>query len=546
MRHLRSYSFFPPAFLVFFLVIFFSLSPPHRCSFPIISTLFPLSCASSSLAVPHSEHIAHRLLLHSHAIGRSCSRRYERVQCDEVYVCDSGECSHCDETTQCQRLSSQSVCSKRSGKCHHKKLLSDFSWNDVGMFSAVFIGATLSAAGGLGGGGLFVPLIMIIGGFTTAEAIPLSKATAFGTAIANFIVFGQQKNRIRGSQPLIDYGSAAVLEPAVLLGAVVGVYLNIISPPWLIILLLGIVLVYASIASFSKGRKTWRDETEASSMGQTILHVTAVAVGPGEEVSDLSPLVTSVSAGRLDITQERERSRCDQRIKRTFPWDFIGFLCIAWVVVFVIALLRGSCSNPSMIGVSVCTTPYWILVFLAAPCLISIIAAAGFILRRDYDRRLNCGHLFINGEILWSSRNTSTYPVLCMLAGVTTSLLGIGGGMLLSPIFLTLGMLADVSAATTSYTVLFTESSIGLQFILLGRMQMDYACALLVLGIISAFLGRLVIGYYVKKHDRSSILIFIVAFVIALSAVVLTVIGIIQVIDQIQAGGSMGFRSVCC
>jgi hypothetical protein len=70
----RSYSNF-----FFFLSLFLFLSP---FPFPFLSR--------SPLAVSPSNDVdvAHRLLLQSHALGRSCSRRYERVNCDELYVCD--------------------------------------------------------------------------------------------------------------------------------------------------------------------------------------------------------------------------------------------------------------------------------------------------------------------------------------------------------------------------------------------------------------------------------------------------------------------------
>lgn len=107
-------------------------------------------------------------------LGHKCSRRYEKVLCNEMYVCSSGKCSKCVDDDECHRISSQFVCGG-SGKCHHKALFGPFNWMDVLMFSVLIVGSTLSAAGGLGGGGLYVPILMLIGGFSTFEAIPLSK-----------------------------------------------------------------------------------------------------------------------------------------------------------------------------------------------------------------------------------------------------------------------------------------------------------------------------------------------------------------------------------
>ena len=54
--------------------------------------------------------------------------------------------------------------------------------------TGAFLACAIAAGAGLGGGGLLVPLYMIVLQLDPHDAVPLSKATIFGNAIANFLV----------------------------------------------------------------------------------------------------------------------------------------------------------------------------------------------------------------------------------------------------------------------------------------------------------------------------------------------------------------------
>jgi hypothetical protein len=54
---------------------------------------------------------------------------------------------------------------------------------------AVFVAGALAAGGGIGGGGLMVPLFVVVGQFDAKDAIPLSSACIFGGSLANLAFF---------------------------------------------------------------------------------------------------------------------------------------------------------------------------------------------------------------------------------------------------------------------------------------------------------------------------------------------------------------------
>ena len=71
---------------------------------------------------------------------------------------------------------------------------------------------------GMGGGGLFVPIFVLIVGLLPEEAIPLSQATIFGGAIVNlFQNLGLAHPHDR-DRSIIDYDTLLMLQPCMLIG----------------------------------------------------------------------------------------------------------------------------------------------------------------------------------------------------------------------------------------------------------------------------------------------------------------------------------------
>ncbi|ETK73543.1 hypothetical protein L915_19535, partial [Phytophthora nicotianae] len=121
--------------------------------------------------------------------------------------------------------------------CVEKNLFTPFTYNDLLTTLIAFSCTALGAGGGVGGGGLLVPMY-ILGGLNPKHAIPLSKVTIFGSAVAMYVVNCRGKHPLNRNRPLIDFGLVGLMEPTTLIGTVFGVMLNHIFPNWLILVLL--------------------------------------------------------------------------------------------------------------------------------------------------------------------------------------------------------------------------------------------------------------------------------------------------------------------
>lgn len=106
----------------------------------------------------------------------------------------------------------------------HKPLHPINGWDIAGV-SLACIGLMIAAAGGIGGGGILVPLYILVLQFHPKHAIPLSNITIFGGAITN-TVLNMSKRHPDADRPLVDWDLILVMEPLTIGGALVGSFIN--------------------------------------------------------------------------------------------------------------------------------------------------------------------------------------------------------------------------------------------------------------------------------------------------------------------------------
>lgn len=76
-----------------------------------------------------------------------------------------------------------------------------------------------------------------------------------------------------------------------------------------------------------------------------------------------------------------------------------------------------------------------------------MIAAAIFFgqyVRRQQDLKISHGWVPAEGEIRWTSKSVLIFPMISIAAGVIGGLLGLGGGIIIGPLLLEMGV--DVSS----------------------------------------------------------------------------------------------------
>lgn len=495
-----------------------------------------------------------------------------------------GECykgkTDCPFNTRCRwhksDLDGDPIQEKR---CLHKPL---FPMNSMDYATLVLmvIATALAAGGGIGGGGLLVPIYSIVGGFPTTQATALSLATISGGSIANLWTYTQRYHPNPAlRRPLIDYDASLLFCPALLAGTMFGSMFSVMFPPVLVVICLVVLLGYSGKRTVKKGLAKWKAQNDAAAAKAASLAgdqsevelVEKAAPGDGDEPlalddvpledgggrgegakgsavagvdgfdaeqadhNPLRPPLTDVQSIRLDTIRRADASLT--------PWSKWGYTLVLWVIVLVFALMRGGRGGASIIDPNLdCKDGlYWGLFGLN---LLILLGATHVLRNRTLATALeksSLGHVPLEGDLAWDERTTAIYPAICVFAGVAAGLLGIGGGMVLGPLLVELGCLPQPIAATSAYVVFITATSGLVQVYVMGLVPEDYAVIFACFGVISTFLGQTVVDWVVKKYKKDAIVILVIGMIMLIALVLMTYDGIKQIIfapDQ-------GFNALC-
>ncbi|TKY58280.1 integral to membrane [Spatholobus suberectus] len=395
----------------------------------------------------------------------------------------------------------------------------EFGWRIVvGTLIGIF-GAACGSVGGVGGGGIFVPMLILIIGFDPKSAIAISKCMVTGAAISSVFFCLKQKHPTL-DQPVIDYNLMLLIQPALLLGISIGVILSVIFADWMVTVLLIILCIATSIRAFFKGAETWKKETKVKK--ETIKVLESTATCSGEEDYKYLP-------GCPDEGPEMETRKPEVSILGNIYWkEFVLILCV-WLAYVILQIGKNYTVS--------CSVTYWILILSQIPI------SVGFYLYQA--RSLYQGRSAGGQHTHWRLHHLFLASICSLLSGIVGGLLGTGSGFVMGPLFLEVGLPPQVASATATFGMMYSSSLSVVQYYLLNRFPVPYALFLTIVASIAAFLGQHLIEKLVNIFQRASLIIFVLAFTIFVSAIALGGVGISDMILKIQRHEYMGFENFC-
>ncbi|CAG7889278.1 unnamed protein product, partial [Brassica rapa] len=391
-----------------------------------------------------------------------------------------------------------------------------------------FIAASISSAGGIGGGGLYVPIMTIVAGLDLKTASSFSAFMVTGGSIANVGCNLFVRNPKAGGKTMIDFDLALLLEPCMLLGVSVGVICNLVFPNWLITSLFAVFLAWSTVKTFGNGVYYWRLESEMVKIRESR------RVGEDDE--------DEIESVKLPLLGDYERPK-------RFPWVKLGVLVIIWLSYFAVYLLRGNKYGEGIISIEPCGITYWLLSSTQIPLTLFFTLWICFSDNVQGNQCSDHQDSVKDVEDLRSNdggrSNKCLFPVMALLAGLLGGVFGIGGGMLISPLLLQVGIAPEVTSATCSFMVLFSSTMSAIQYLLLGMEHTGTASLFAIVCFVASLVGLMVVQKVITQYGRASIIVFSVGIVMALSIVLMTSYGALDVWNDFVSGRYMGFKLPC-
>ena len=446
--------------------------------------------------------------------------------------------------------------------------------------AALFVCGVLAGASGIGGGGLNVPLLMLTGSFIIEEAVPLSHIAVFGNAIAQNLINVRRGHPHDSKRPLIDLNMPLIMLPAQLGGNALGVLIGPSLPSSGVEVLACVLLGYASLKTLRTATKSFLKERaevrarllEAEGQDDYVPYVppqlTATKQLRRELLDEPQPVAppspgaaAGVAAAAANVPESRSingSQNDDQPASTTASTPSTTTSCLhcgptglrvaALILLWALLVLeflgshlaeghsKNKCAPAriawlfaqlALILLAVCLAAVWLvreqrrretadLMLLADQAA----AWAGAGASADVGRSAATDDPYAStlpGDVRWTAKRAILLPCVGAFVGLVAGLLGLGGGELMAPLLLALGMLPQVASATSACMVLFTASSNVAHYLAQGILTPypGYVLAAFVIGFIAALIGRLLALRIVAKVSHPSLIAFVLSGVLA-------------------------------
>ncbi|KAA6428360.1 MAG: hypothetical protein FRX49_01955 [Trebouxia sp. A1-2] len=367
------------------------------------------------------------------------------------------------------------------------------------------------------------------------------------------------------------------------------VLINAVMPNWLITLLLVAVLTWLTVKTFMKGWQLHQSEVtaqhneenaqvaaeanrQASSLDvkpaapeevhQNGLHIEDVPTDTYNTVTSLDAVHAMLESSTHLDTESGQLTPDDEDIDYRGDGDVLHQqpahlgLFIPWRVIQFAEL---TCLWAAFLGLQYgkitferCSWQYGTL--CAAQAVFSVITTIGAIFQAhslrstaqtDLESPLLSEQKPIVSHHSWPMSQLVKCVVIVLLGGMVAGMLGFGGGMILGPLMLEMGIHPLVSSATSSVMVLFSASAATFSFAVADKLNYQYAFVYGGLCAVASIFGVAIISTSVRRSGKGSRIVFTLALIIATGALMQAVFGGTEAVHDIRTGHHISFQPLC-
>jgi uncharacterized membrane protein YfcA len=240
--------------------------------------------------------------------------------------------------------------------CEHKPLL-PLNLADIQTAVALFFGLSLASAGGVGGGALVVPILILLENFGPSATVPFAQLCGFTTALPRLAMVVAKRHPRDPSRPLIDFESFVILTPATLIGNLVGVHMNVTSPAVLLLTVMVLLLSVVGVRLLKKGLAMWRADsawhadTAAASAPETAQPLLGGKTAAGTLLSEFGSIQNATGGEEAAGVYQQRQGACAAVLS----------VALLFATISILSYLRGAPGRPSPIGVGLCSLQFWAL-----------------------------------------------------------------------------------------------------------------------------------------------------------------------------------------
>jgi len=342
----------------------------------------------------------------------------------------------------------------------------------------------------------------------------------FGGSLGNFLNVFRYRDP-KTNKPIVIYDLALLVMPSMIIGTHLGVVINqVLAPIITIICLTGVI--YSMLRKiYARAKTTYAKETRRQNT--PLLDVDRKLSIEGDWHSKIDVEMTEMDRNRPTLTLNAIDERFEDLMEedyKLFPKRKLSLLLGLLAFTATMAYLRGTDELDSVIGIDHCSPAYWgFFALTLLGCFFLFLNNKRFVsgrlaIKKERNSLFQEQSYQLNGE-----KDMKRLGVLGAGAGFLAGLLGIGGGIILGPTLLNMGVEAQSLAATVGFFVVQTSFISLFQSFLYGDVSTNELMYFFLISVIGSYFVSLAMTWLVNKFNRPSIILFLLSGVLLASMI---------------------------
>ena len=386
-------------------------------------------------------------------------------------------------------------CSAELGQCVYKGFFPIYPLELIELL-LMMVSSALATACGIGGGTVYSSIILGVQGFLPSRAFPIANFLILCCGFVTYIQSCIDKYE-NPTNKFVNYDIAIIFGPSMLLGAKFGTIVNKVFPTTLLMIGLLILLCYTIY-------KTDKNIKKAKIREELLL-----------KKKNNNELDNNLNEPLLNLTESRYNILHDD--ERPINWSRIFFILILEIIVILDQFIEGNSKLPSFVGIVRGSFYYWLTFSLYILISLIFIEIAIVTVKNHIAKKKEIDPNF-KSEIMENvNENIIKVILIAILAGIISSSLGIGGGMITNPVFASLGLDPKESSSTSNFLIITTAIASTFLFSFAGQLDVNFSIAVGIPCSLAALCGSFFILKYINKTGRSSILLVIMQIFLIIS-----------------------------
>jgi len=445
-------------------------------------------------------------------------------------------------------------CDEKEKKCKFKGFFPLYPLELLELF-ILMMSSSLATSCGIGGGTVYSSMMLGVEELEPSQAFPVSNFIILLCGLVTFVSFTLDKFQ-NPKNKFINYDVALIFSPSMLVGAKIGAILNkTLSSSILLVFLVFLIcfttrktyynILNAKAKEAKLAEKAKEKFLENSDSNNNNNNKTEVLISEQETNNNNNKMTNSIitqdgnennkqdrfqfsslynkSNDELDIDNINKQIYSEEDLKilneddNPLHWDKILYILFLELIVIIDQLIEGSNKVPSFIGIKKCSFLYWLCFLIYVGIMLYFIS---YSIKKVYEHINKKKKVIPNfkSKVVENVENNITYVVgISIIAGIVSSSLGIGGGMITNPAFYSLGMDPKESSSTSNFLIIVTAIASSFIFILSGQLEIGYSICLGTFCTLAALVGSFFILKYINKTGKSSVLLVIMEYFLVAS-----------------------------